>query len=242
MTGFNSVTFRKKTIDEILRLAEETKTQCIEWTGDVHVTDVRIAQATARKCDNLGISHSSYGSYYRTGQTPECELERYLEICAALGADTLRIWAGHKASAAYSADEFKAIAEQIKKDEETATKYGITPAFEFHPNTLTDSGKAALKLLEVCDTTRIYWQPRFLGKDEENLAAVAHLAKNVHLFYWDLFGARRCLLEKGEKKIAGFISTLKANGFDGNYYLEFCKNDDADCFRKDMQTLLKLTK
>ena len=242
MTGFNSVTFRKKTIDEILSLAAETKTECIEWTGDVHVTDVLIAKETARKCDDLGIAHTSYGSYYRTGQTDPAELERYCEICAALGADTLRIWAGHKGSAEYSEDEFKAVAEQIAKDEETAAKYGITPAFEFHPNTLTDSGKAALKLLEVCNTTRTYWQPRYLGKDEQNLNAVAHLAKHVHLFYWDLLGARRCLLEKGEKKVAGFVETLKANGFDGNYYLEFCKNDDADCFRKDMQTLLRLTK
>ncbi|MBR3954483.1 MAG: TIM barrel protein [Clostridia bacterium] len=242
MTGFNSVTFRKKTIDKILRLAEETKCECIEWTGDVHVTDVNIAKETAKKCDDLGIVHSSYGSYYRTAHSDRNELKRYFEICSALGADTLRIWAGNKGSAQYSDDEWKAVGECITKDEELAAKYGITLAFEFHPNTLTDSGKAALRLLELCNTTRTYWQPRYLGKDEENLACVAHIAKNVHLFYWDLLGARRCLLSKGERKVQGFVDTLKANGFNGNYYLEFCKNDDEDCFRKDMQTLLKLTK
>ncbi len=242
MTGFNSVTFRKKTIEEILVLAEKTKSECIEWTGDVHVTDVSIARQTAKKCDDLGIAHSSYGSYYRTAHTDRSELERYLEICSALQADTLRIWAGHKSSAQYSQDEMKAVAECIAKDEELAAKYGITLAFEFHPNTLTDSGKAALQLLALCNSTRTYWQPRYLGKDEENLACVAHLAKNVHLFYWDLLGARRCLLEKGEQKLAGFIDTLKNNGFGGNYYLEFCKNDDEDCFCRDMKTLLQLTK
>ncbi len=242
MTGFNSVTFRKKTIDEILLLAQKTGSECIEWTGDVHVTDTKIAIETARKCDELGIAHTSYGSYYRTGHTDPAEFERYCEIAAALGADTVRIWAGHKGSAQYTKDELQAVALQIAKDEETAAKYGVTPAFEFHPDTLTDSGDAALRLLSFCNTTRTYWQPRYLGKDTENLSRVAHLAKNVHLFYWDLLGSRRCLLEKGEQTLAAFIQTLKSSGFDGNYYLEFCKNDDADCFCKDMQTLLRLTK
>lgn len=48
MIGLTSITFRKLTCEEIIRLAQESRAECIEWGGDVHVTDEKTAQEARR--------------------------------------------------------------------------------------------------------------------------------------------------------------------------------------------------
>ena len=35
--GFTTVTFRKKSVEEIIDIAKKAAINCIEWGGDVHV-------------------------------------------------------------------------------------------------------------------------------------------------------------------------------------------------------------
>ena len=49
-TGLTSVTFRQKTIDEIVALAHKAQLDGIEWGGDLHVPagDVQAARHAAK--------------------------------------------------------------------------------------------------------------------------------------------------------------------------------------------------
>ena len=55
MIGLTSVTFRKLTCEEIIRLAQESGAECIEWGGDVHVTDEKTAREARRGCEQAGL-------------------------------------------------------------------------------------------------------------------------------------------------------------------------------------------
>lgn len=65
-TGLTSVTFRQKTIDEIVALARKAQLDGIEWGGDVHVPagDVQAARHAAKATADAGLSVLSYGSYF----------------------------------------------------------------------------------------------------------------------------------------------------------------------------------
>ena len=65
-TGLTSVTFRQKTIDEIVALAHMAQLDGIEWGGDLHVPagDVQAARHAAKATADAGLSVLSYGSYF----------------------------------------------------------------------------------------------------------------------------------------------------------------------------------
>ena len=65
--GFTTVTFRKKTVEQIIAAALKNEVFFIEWGGDVHVPDVRTAKSVARACRENGVTVTSLGSYYRFG-------------------------------------------------------------------------------------------------------------------------------------------------------------------------------
>ena len=68
--GFTSTTLRQiKDIEKIVDIAKRTGAECIEWGGDIHVTDTETAKKAKELCDNAGIRICSYGSYYRVGSS-----------------------------------------------------------------------------------------------------------------------------------------------------------------------------
>ena len=74
MIGLTSVTFRKLSCGEIIRMAQESGAQCIEWGGDIHVTNVETAMEVREQCAQAGLKVRSFGSYYRVGSG---ETERF---------------------------------------------------------------------------------------------------------------------------------------------------------------------
>lgn len=92
MIGLTSITFRKLTCEEIIRLAQESRAECIEWGGDVHVTDEKTAQEARRGCEQAGIQTRSYGSYYKIGSGQLDAFQKLCEITLALGAQIIRVW------------------------------------------------------------------------------------------------------------------------------------------------------
>lgn len=84
--GLASVTFREKTIEEIVELCKKAEIDCIEWGADVHVRTAEDAKKAKRLCDEAGIGISSYGSYYRVGNGNEIEWQSLCENARIMGA------------------------------------------------------------------------------------------------------------------------------------------------------------
>ena len=88
--GVTSVTFRKKSVDEIIELARRAQLDGIEWGGDIHVPagDLQSAASTAAKMRTAGLSVFSYGSYFY-GDKGE-SFSPVLSSAKTLGAPVIR--------------------------------------------------------------------------------------------------------------------------------------------------------
>lgn len=91
-TGMNSVTFRQKSIDEIIDIAKRAGLSRIEWGGDVHLPpgDTLLAARTAEKTRSAGLEVLSYGSYYHGDETED--FTAVLATAKAVGAPVIRVW------------------------------------------------------------------------------------------------------------------------------------------------------
>ena len=99
-TGLTSVTFRKLKADEIIDLVKKAKLDGIESGGDIHVPhgNIKIAKEVNKMTVENDIKVSSYGSYFIVGENSIQEFEKILETAIALGAPTIRVWAGNEGS------------------------------------------------------------------------------------------------------------------------------------------------
>lgn len=236
--GLTSVTFRKLSTDEIAALAVRAGCDIIEWGGDVHVRNKEDAAYVRKMCSGMGIGINSYGSYYRLGQGEEEKFEPLCEITGVLEAETVRVWLGNRGSALTGERLFEELAAEAERLSDTARKYGLTVAFEFHTGTYNDTGESSRRFLERVgrENVKTYWQPMSAGSDIENLKSVISDTVTVHLFNWNRLGIRYPL-EKGEKKIRGFLDTLKSNGYAKDIILEFVKGDRPENFLSDFKCL-----
>ena len=110
--GLCSVSFRALPAGEVLRLAAEAGLACIEWGGDVHAPpslgpDALCALGDATR--SAGLAVASYGSYHRLGVSDPADLPAVLAAAKALGAPTVRVWAGGKGTAEATAAERAAV-------------------------------------------------------------------------------------------------------------------------------------
>ena len=64
--GLCSVTFRKKTAQEVVDIAKKAGIGYIEWGGDIHVKTLDDAKKVKVLCDKADIKISSYGSYFNS--------------------------------------------------------------------------------------------------------------------------------------------------------------------------------
>jgi 3-dehydroshikimate dehydratase len=98
--GLVSVTFRALTVREIIALTASCDIEGIEWGGDVHVPpdNVYRAHEVAKATADSGVRVAAYGSYYHAGES-EGVGGGFSAVCktaVALGAPTIRVWAGKK--------------------------------------------------------------------------------------------------------------------------------------------------
>ncbi len=241
-TGLVSITFRKLTPREIVDLVRECGLEGIEWGGDVHAPhgDVAAAKAVAALTADAGLRVASYGSYYRVGVGEPCPFDDVVRSAVALGAPVIRVWAGKLGSAV--ADE--AYREMVVRDAQRiaalAAAEGLTVAFEYHGNTLTDQPESARGLLEQVDrpNCKTYWQPLVGTTPEQNIDSIGRVADwltHLHVFTWHDHDRRD--LAEGEAAWRGYLERVNALGGERFAMLEFVRNDDPDQFRKDAATL-----
>lgn len=191
--GLVSITYRKQTAAEIIALCRQNGLQAVEWGGDVHVPpgEPQTATEVARQTCDAGLEVACYGSYYRVGvsEAEGLRFEAVLESAVALGAPSIRVWAGNQGSAETTPEQRATLVAETRRIADQAAQEGILIASEYHGGTLTDSLESTRNYLEAVHhpNFRTLWQPPNGRAPDDALATlqdvIGHL-QHVHVFHW----------------------------------------------------------
>lgn len=240
--GLCSVTFRQLTPEQIVVHAAEAGLEMIEWGGDVHVPSgdperaAQVADATA----DAGLAVCSYGSYFRAGADEP--LTPILDSAEALGADRVRIWAGHVDSADATPEQYAEVVSRLRDAAAEASERGIGLALEYHRGTVADTPDATLRLLSDVDSPALstYWQPSVGAADAVALAEFDALAAHtsaVHVFSWWPRAERLRLHQRGALWQALFAAASAVPAPPRDALLEFVPDDDPALLAAEAATL-----
>ena len=241
--GICSVTLRSASIEEVVSVAAEAGLAGIEWGTDVHVTDTAAAEKAREASEEAGLTALSLGSYYRAGSFGDFEQE--LRLAETLGAPRIRIWAGGSGSADADAELRDAVIRDARRVAGLAAERGISIAFEYHANTLTDSPEATLDLLDRVGQGNVgtYWQPAVGLSDQqalESLHKVLPHVVGVHCFSWGPEAERQPL--RSRKQLWQAVSdVLRGNGKDMDVMIEFVADDLPENVLNDATFLHSIT-
>ncbi len=213
--GLVSVSFRQHTPKEILEAMKRAGLSCVEWGSDVHApcNDTERLMEIAELQKEYGITCSSYGTYFRLGETPLCELYDYIATAKILGTDLLRLWCGTKSGADMTEAEREDFLELCRRAARIAEAEGVTLCMECHKKTFTEECSDALLLMEQVNSEsfRMYWQPFQWKSAEENLAyaeAIAPFTHHIHVFQWK--DKERFSLNEGIEEWRGYLNKFSA--------------------------------
>jgi sugar phosphate isomerase/epimerase len=245
-----SITFRKLTPREIVDLVAQTGLDGIEWGGDVHIPHGNLARArdVRQMTRDAGLQVPAYGSYYRVGHKEPCPFEAIVDTAVELGTPAVRVWAGKQGSEAADQAYWDQVVQASRRIADLAASAGVTVAYEYHSNTLTDTNASAKKLLEDVAHPNIksYWQPPRGATVEsclEGLDAILPWLLHVHVFSWreraEGGPAERLPLVAGEAAWARFLRKIASAGHRCFAEIEFVQNDAPESFVKDAATLLE---
>lgn len=244
-TGLVSITFRKIPPESLIPLVVQAGQAGIEWGGDVHVPhgDTARAEQVGKWTREAGLSVAAYGSYYRAGETEENpDFQGVLDSAMALGAPSIRVWAGKRGSAGADVAYRQAVKDDLARICALAENAGVKVALEYHGNTLTDDPASARELLEslMISNLSTLWQPPNGQSLETCLASLEDVlphVSNVHVFHWGKGWGDRFALAEGGDRWKPYLSRTAQAGFSRWALLEFVKGDDPDQYLRDARTL-----
>lgn len=242
--GLVSITFRQLSPVAIIDLVTQAGLRGIEWGGDVHVPhgDGATARAVRQQTVDAGLQVAAYGSYYRVSHEETGPFEAVLESAVALGAPTIRVWAGRQGTDSADDAYWQAVIADSRQIADLAATEGIRIAYEFHGNTLTDTNESARTLLErvAHANVRAYWQPPRYSAVDDNLTGIDMVAPwldNVHVFQWHRISGERESLSVGTTDWQHYLAKIKQLAGDRFALLEFVQDDEPAAFLHDAQTL-----
>lgn len=239
MIGLCTVTFRDLSVKDILHLAEKNQLEALEWGGDVHLPpgDFETAKQIRKESEKIGVKYTSYGSYYFLQESQN--FHEVLKTAKTLGAKTIRVWAGKKASKDADSSYIDHLIQETLEIADLAAEEKIKIAFEYHSGTLTDTPEAAYRLMNKINhpNLSLYWQPSeqlSVSGRQESLKKLLPVISNVHVFHWKDF-YNRYSLKEGETEWKSYLKLLQNK--DRVYYFEFVQNNSVDQFIWDLKTL-----
>ena len=250
-TGLVSITFRQKSTEEIIDLAQKNRLDGIEWGSDVHVPvgNLENARAVGNETRAAKLEVVAYGSYYRAGAENEFQFYQVLETAVALGAPAIRVWAGNKGTERTTEKEWQTVAEDLHRIGELADRENVQVHLEYHDATLTDSAENTMNLLKAVDHPNLftYWQPSVGIFTDARLASIGQVAPrlaNVHVFNWDFIFRLPLVVGRNQwQRFIDKIDSIQSEYLSDRYFmLEFVKDDDETQFKKDAQVLIELIK
>ncbi len=247
--GLCSVTFRSLSPAAIIAACVENHLEGIEWGGDVHAPhgDLRACAEIRDRCSDAGIAIPSYGSYYRLDPaSSQPEFSAVLDSATALGARTIRVWGGIRASRDIDPAYREVLLQDARKAGDAAMAAGCQIGIEYHGNTITDSNDSALNFISEVNhpAVKIYWQPRPNTPSTERLAGL-HLVLpwlcHLHVYQWIGEDMDRRPLAEGSKEWASYIQTVEETQSVGLFaFLEFVRDDALESLPVDCSALLRL--
>ena len=240
--GLVSISFRKHSPREILTYMKKAGLGFIEWGSDVHAPQGSLdaVKEIAALQKEFGIECCSYGTYFKLGTTPICELEQYIAAAKLLGTDILRLWCGDKDSQEYTKEEKEKLFDECKAAAKIAEKHSVKLCMECHNWTYTNTRESALELMRAVASPAfcMYWQPNQFRSENENIeyaAALADYTEHIHVFNW-----------KGEEKFplkcAQSIWQKYLAQFEGDraLLLEFMPDDNIESLETEAAALLEI--
>jgi len=239
--GLCSVSFRKHTPEEILRAMKAADLSVIEWGSDVHCPPEN-AEKIAALQEQYAIKCCSYGTYFRLGVTPVCQLATYIKAARTLDTDVLRLWCGDKNSEEYSAEQKELLFRACRAAAQIAQAEGVILCMECHINTYTNTTESALELIQAVNSRhfQMYWQPNQFRSEEENMEYARQIAdstRNIHVFNWK--GNEKYPLADAKDIWRKYLSC-----FDGsrNLLLEFMPDNEIETLKREAEALKEIGK
>ncbi len=237
--GLVSVSFRKHSPEEILKAVKGAGLTCIEWGSDVHAP-CRDAERLGEIVDlqrEYGIACSSYGTYFRLGQTPMEELTDYIAAAKMLGTNILRLWCGTKSGDSMTQEERAHLFAQCRRAAEIAEQNRMILCMECHHGTFTQRPEDAVALMRAVHSPhfRMYWQPFQWLDSTGSLAvarAVAPYVEHVHVFNWR--GGERFSLGSGLEDWRSYLAVLPSPR---TLLLEFMPDDRMEALATEASFL-----
>ena len=190
-SGLLSVSFRGKTVAEIVKEAKACGLDYIEWGSDVHVPirdEARLQEVVSLQ-KQYGLTCCSYGTYFYLGEDPLEDLPAYIHVAKSLGTNILRLWAGKRNSECYTKEEKDSFFALCRQAARIAEIENVILCMECHNNTYTNTKEGALELMNQVNSPafRMYWQPSTSEAVEYNLEylrAIKEKIVHIHVFHW----------------------------------------------------------
>ena len=242
--GLVSISFRKHSPKEILEAMKKAGLACIEWGSDVHAPcddEANLAYLVQLQKE-YGIECSSYGTYFRFGESDLGELANYIKAAKILGTDILRLWCGAKNSQDYSAAEKEALFAECKEAAKIAEAEGVVLCMECHNNTYTNTKESALELMQAVDSKhfRMYWQPNQYRTIDENILCAKLLDEytyHLHVFNWE--GNNKYPLAEGKEIWKKYLACFTKDKY---LLLEFMPDGQIESLQAEANALKEIIK
>lgn len=244
MSGFKigvaSVTFRNKTIEEVVAIAEKADVRYIEWGADIHVKNREDARKARALCDEHSIKVCSYGSYFRVGESDIEDWRELCEIASILGASSIRVWLGNQNSEDTDTSTYLRLLEDCGKICDIAAEYNILVSPECHDHTFNNNTDAFLKFHAALrrDNFRTYFQSRYLryDYDVDRIERTYGYIENVHISYRDLR-----IEQEGKSEDKEYLDRLLRlfadKDFEGIVMIEFTEDSSEENFYEDVKKI-----
>lgn len=237
--GLVSVSFRQHSPQEILDAVKAAGLSCIEWGSDVHAPcrDIERLQKIAEMQKEYGVFCSSYGTYFRLGETPIEELSDYIAAAKALGTDILRLWCTRKSGNDMTSEERNDLLGVCRAVAKIAEERGVTLCLECHKKTFTENPDDAVWLMQSVNlpSFRMYWQPFQWQSSEqnvENAKKISPYAEHIHVFNWK--GSEKLPLTDA---VSDWQEYIKAFSTPRTLLLEFMPNGTIEELVQEAESL-----
>ena len=265
--GICSITLKHLSPDEVIGFMVANQLQAIEWWAGGHVLpgDIAGASEVGRLTRLAGLRTSSYGSYYRVGvsENDGMPFAGVLESAVALGAPTIRVWAGTKNAEDADVKWVAKVVADTNRIADLAAKRGVSITFEFHGGMLTNTNANALRFAAQVPHPNVFfsWQAPHGFPVEHALAGLESLLprlSTVHVYHWTIGSYEKSLFNDSERTPAwpgdyhrhslvdgherwqAYLARVRTTGRDHCALLEFVRGDTVEQAQTDGAELKSL--